>query len=110
MLRIVTEQDGDLYTLFLHGRLAGDWVPLLERYWNSITESEASAHITAVLSNVSFIDREGEGLIERMLRRGVDFVTSGCMNRHLLERIRQRSARGVDGQPSPGSTLRRGQQ
>jgi hypothetical protein len=101
MLRIVTEHDGDLCTLFLHGRLAGDWVPLLERYWNSITESAASTHITAVLSNVSFIDRDGEALIERMLRHGVDFVTSGCMNRYLLERIRQRSAGRVDGQQVP---------
>jgi hypothetical protein len=94
MLRIVTEQHGDIFTISLHGRMAGDWVALLDRYWRSIVDSVPAAKITAVLSDVSFIDTEGERLLERMSQHGVEFVASGCMNRHVIDTIRERTAPG----------------
>jgi hypothetical protein len=87
MLRIVTEQHGERYTLSLHGRLADEWVPLLDRYWRHLADSVPSARVTAVLSDVSFIDAAGERLLERMWERGVEFEASGCMNRHVVDRI-----------------------
>ncbi len=96
MLRIVSEQQGEIFTISLHGRIAGEWVGLLERYWRGLREKMPSAQVTTVLTDVSFIDAEGERLLERMWRRGVKFVASGCMNRHLIERIQQRSGAGDD--------------
>lgn len=100
MLRIQTEQHGDIFTISLHGRMAGEWVALLDRYWRSIVESVPAAKITAVLSDVSFIDNEGEKLLERMSQHGVEFMAAGCMNRHVIETIRKRLGPGTDGRPS----------
>lgn len=97
MLRIVTEQHGDLYTISLHGRLAGEWVSLLDSYWRSVADTVATAKFVLTLSDVSFVDGEGERLLERMCRRGVEFVVTGCMNRHVIERVRQRAAGPTEG-------------
>jgi len=101
MLRIVTEQDGDLYTLSLHGRVAGEWVSLLDRYWRGIADWTPSARITVVLTDVSYIDAEGERVLEHMWHHGVEFVTSGCMNRYVIDKIRDQ------GRSVPARNLRR---
>lgn len=93
MLRIVTEQHGDLYKISLHGKLAGEWVPLLERYWQCLAEKVSAARITTVLSDVPFIDADGQRLLQRMARCGVDLIATGCMNRHLIDRIRKAAGR-----------------
>jgi hypothetical protein len=90
MLRIVTSQRGEIVTISLHGRLAGDWVGLVERSWRSIAGSVPAAQVTTILSDVSFIDAAGERLLERMWRQGVQFVASGCMNRYVVEKIQGR--------------------
>ena len=89
-MRILTEERGDAYTLSLQGRIAGEWVPVLERCWRSILREAPSAKITAILSDVSYIDADGERLLERMWRGGAAFVASGCLNRFVVERIQRR--------------------
>jgi hypothetical protein len=96
MLRIETEQHGDVFRISLYGRMAGDWVILLDRYWRSIIESVPAARVTAVLSDVSFIDAEGEKLLERMVQHGVELVASGCVNRYVVDTIRKRSMPRTD--------------
>jgi hypothetical protein len=88
MLRVITVKRGDLYRLELHGMLGGEWVPLLEQHWRAIVNGGASARVTVVLSNVDFIDPDGEQLLRRMADAGVRFVVSGCMNRYLVDRLR----------------------
>jgi hypothetical protein len=87
MLRIMTQQGGDGYTLELQGTLRGEWVPLLERHWRALTGDGSSADVTVVLSDVDFIDQDGERLLRRMADAGVEFVVSGCMNRHVVEKL-----------------------
>jgi hypothetical protein len=101
MLRIVTEQHGEAYTIALHGRLAGDWVGLLARYWRSIVDSVPSARVTTVLSDVSFIDADGEALLDWMCRSGAELVATGCLNRHVVERIRSSAGRDNAGRAAP---------
>lgn len=96
MLRIVTEQLGSAHRISLHGRVAGEWVALLEQAWRSIVDEIPSAKVTVVLSDVSFIDVEGERLLEGMWRRGAAFVASGCMNRCVIDRIEGQSAAGKE--------------
>ncbi len=85
MLRVITEQHGDGYRLDLHGKIAGEWVSLLEQYWRSI--SNQSPDITVVVSEVDFIDADGERLLHQMADAGVKLLASGCMNRAVIERI-----------------------
>ena len=97
MLRVITARQGDRYRLDLHGVLGGEWVPLLEQHWRSIVGALPSALVTLVLSNVDFIDPDGERLLERMADSGVEFVVAGCMNRYVIENLKPgvRAAKGV---------------
>jgi hypothetical protein len=88
MLRVITEQQGDGYRLELHGTLGGEWVQVLERHWHVLTREAPSAKMTLVLSNVDFIDSEGERLLERMADHKVEFVVAGCLNRHVIDRLK----------------------
>jgi hypothetical protein len=56
-----------------------------------------SAKVTLVLSNVDFIDSDGERLLQHMAGDGVDFVVAGCMNRYVVENLKPavHGARGV---------------
>ena len=87
MLRVITRQLGDSYRLELYGLLGGEWVRLLEEHWRAILANLPSATVTVVLSDVEFIDPEGEGLLRRMADGGVAFVVSGCMNRYVIENL-----------------------
>jgi hypothetical protein len=97
MLRVITDRHGDHYRLDLHGVLGGEWVPLLEQHWRSMMRTLPSATVTLVLSNVDFIDSDGERLLQRMADDGVDFVVAGCMNRYVIENLKPgvQAARGV---------------
>jgi len=101
MLRVVTEQHGHAWTLSLHGRLADAWVEVVDRQWQSMLETVPPAHVTVFLSDVSFVDTEGERLLERMWRRGSQLEASGCMNRHVIDGIRARARTGPN-EPSRG--------
>jgi hypothetical protein len=97
MLRVITERQGDSYSFDLHGTLGGEWVAVLEQHWHSILRDEVpSAKLTVVLSNVDFIDPEGERLLQRMADDNVEFVVAGCMNRYVVDRLKA-AAYAVEG-------------
>jgi len=88
MLRIITEQNGDASSrLELHGSISGDWVAVLERQWRDIRERAPDGLVRVDLSNVVFIDVDGEQLLRRMARRGVTFDAAGVMNRYVIEKV-----------------------
>jgi hypothetical protein len=88
MLRVITERQGDGYRVDLHGVLGGEWVPLLYQHWRSIGRTAPFAKVTLVLSNVDFIDSDGEALLQQMADAGVEFVVTGCLNRYVVENLR----------------------
>jgi len=87
MLRVITERQGNRYRLDLHGTLGGQWVGVLEQHWRSIVDNVPFAKVTLVLSNVDFIDSEGERLLHRMAGDDVEFVVAGCMNRYVVDSL-----------------------
>jgi hypothetical protein len=87
MLRVIANQHGDRCLLELHGTLGGEWVPMLERYWRALVSKTPSADVIVVLSQVDFIDPDGERLLQTMADGGVEFVVSGCMNRYVIEKL-----------------------
>jgi hypothetical protein len=87
MLRVITKQMGDAFQLELHGLLGGDWVQVLEQHWRSIVRDLPSADITVMLSEVDFIDRDGERLVRRMAESGVHFRATGCMNQYVVGKL-----------------------
>jgi len=88
MLRVITERQGDNCRLDLHGTLGGEWVSVLEQHWHSIIDTLPSAKVTLVLSNVDFIDLDGEALLRRMADHDVEFVVTGCMNRYVIDNLK----------------------
>jgi hypothetical protein len=88
MLRVITERQGDRYRFDLHGTLGGEWVGVLEQHWRSIMDHVPSAKVTLALSNVDFIDPDGEQLLQRMADEDVEFVVAGCMNRYVIDRLK----------------------
>jgi hypothetical protein len=97
MLRVITERLGDRYTLGLHGTLGGQWVAALEQHWRSILDDVPSAMVTLVLSNVDFIDADGEKLLQQMADHHVEFVVAGCMNRYVIDSLKPRVRAGGGG-------------
>lgn len=87
MLRIITEQRGTTYRLELHGTVTGEWIAVLERHWREILDCVPSASVSIGLSNVAFIDSDGEQLLRRMAEHGVEIDGTGCMNRYVIEKI-----------------------
>ena len=87
MLRIITEQRGNIFRFELHGSVADEGILVLEGHWCGIVEKVPSAIVTVDLSNVVFIDTHGQQLLRRMAQCGVEFNASGCMNRYVIERI-----------------------
>jgi hypothetical protein len=109
MLRVITERQGDGYRLDLHGTLGGPWVSVLEQHWRSIRRDAPSAKLTLVLSNVDFIDPDGERLLQRMADDDVGFVVAGCMNRYVIDRLKPGTAAAAGGRDeASGETLRTG--
>jgi len=96
MLRVITERQGDRYRLHLHGTLSGEWVAVLEQHWRSIMDDLPSAKVTLVLSNVDFIETDGEQLLQRMADDGIEFVVAGCMNRYVIDSLKP-GLRSVEG-------------
>jgi hypothetical protein len=88
MLRVITERQGDSYRLDLHGTLGGEWVGVLEQHWRSIMREVPAAKVRLVLSNVEFIDADGEQLLQRMADTDVEFIVAGCMNRFVVDRLK----------------------
>ena len=87
MLRVITQESGGTYRLELHGMLGGEWVRMLEQHWRTLVAASPSATVVVVLSNVDFIDPDGERLLRRMADAGVEIVVSGCMNRYVVEQL-----------------------
>ncbi|MFA5907713.1 MAG: hypothetical protein WC815_02950 [Vicinamibacterales bacterium] len=87
MLRIITKQRDHTYHLELHGRVADDWIAVLEGHWRAILDRVPTAIVTVSVSNVDFIDPDGERLLRRMAECGVKFDGNGCLNRYVIERI-----------------------
>jgi anti-anti-sigma regulatory factor len=69
MLRISLESKSEPVTLKLEGKLSGLWVGELERIWKEIIGSKPRS-VAVDLSEVTFIDPEGEKLLRGMFTRG----------------------------------------
>jgi hypothetical protein len=87
MLRIITTHQGPTYRLELHGTIAGEGIAVLEHHWRDILHTVPAASIAVGLSNVGFIDRDGEALLRRMVGRGVTVDGAGLMNRYVIDKI-----------------------
>lgn len=86
MLKITPLTAGDTKRLKLEGRLAGPWVAELERVWRDLGGSTTGS-LVVDLTGVTFIERKGKDLLQRMWRDGAELVAVGCCSRSIVEDI-----------------------
>jgi len=83
----MTNRRDEYHQLELHGRISGDWVGVLDRHWRGILAANPGARFTVELSNVTFIDRNGERLLRQMVRCGVGLSGAGLMSRYVIQTV-----------------------
>jgi anti-anti-sigma regulatory factor len=95
MLKITVQIESGIIILALEGRLAGAWVKELELCWRTADGTQRIDPVRVDLSSVTFIDEEGKGLLKRMYREGANLVASGCLNKCIVEGIRESEKNNV---------------
>jgi hypothetical protein len=74
----------------LQGRLIGLWVSELRRVWKETRRTDGNPKCVVDLSEVTFIDKKGERLLQTMSKEGAQFIATGIYIKHFLQ---QRCAR-----------------
>ncbi len=88
MLRICYSQQWTLC-----GQLAGPWVQELRSCWQRARRAAAASSAVVDLSDVTFVDENGERLLAEMRSRGVEFIATGVETKHLLQNLKGRGER-----------------
>jgi hypothetical protein len=77
----------------LCGHLAGPWVEELRASWLHARRSAPRARALVDLTDVTFIDEQGERLLAEMESAGAEFVAAGVENKHLLASLKEKGKR-----------------
>jgi hypothetical protein len=93
MLRISFAQTETEQWWTLCGQLAGPWVAELRVCWEHGRQIAGKAHPVVDLSEVTFIDESGEGLLAEMRNSGAQFVAAGVDTKYLLDNLRAKGER-----------------
>jgi hypothetical protein len=87
MLKITQSGTATEERWILYGQLAGPWVDELRACWQLTRYDSAGRKRVVDLRDVTFIDENGEGLLEQMRHEGAEFVASGVDTRDVLENL-----------------------
>lgn len=88
MLKVTVDTNDNGVTLVLEGRLCGACVAEAERVWQGVITGPK--HISVDLAAVSYVDRDGESLLQNMLEQGATFRVGGVWMDHLVADLRRR--------------------
>lgn len=84
MLRITRKaQDSSRLTLIPEGRIASDWVSVLEH--ECLKAMQEALVVGLDLSEVSYLDRRGVELLRRLQKDGVQIIHASSVIKDLLE-------------------------
>jgi anti-anti-sigma regulatory factor len=93
VLRITQSEKNDKQRWTLCGQLTGPWVAELRALFESHRHAAKGVHTVVDLSDVTFIDENGEKLLLEMRRTGAEFVAGGVATKHLLKNLGTRGER-----------------
>jgi hypothetical protein len=97
MLRITHVQTKREQRWTLCGQLRGPWVDELRQCWEHHVEQGSNgarrARAVVDLSDVTFIDENGEKLLSEMRSGGAVFIAAGVETKHLLKHLRAKGER-----------------
>jgi hypothetical protein len=86
MLRITTQNDTQLLTFRLEGRLLGPWVTELRDCWQSkVSCRPPFVHVD--LRSVTFVDAAGKKLLADIVRQGAKLLANDCQMKAFVAEI-----------------------
>ena len=88
MLKVTLNNSDNGVTLVLEGRLCGACAAEAERAWRSVITG--AKQISVDLAGVSYVDRDGESLLQDMLEQGATVRVGGIWMDHLVADLRRR--------------------
>jgi hypothetical protein len=74
-------------TLLVEGTLIGAWVAELGTTWGNASQDLLARKLVIDLTNVTVISREGQDALFDLMKKGVNFSSSGVLTRHLLKQL-----------------------
>jgi anti-anti-sigma regulatory factor len=93
MLKITNNAAVNEERWILSGQLAGPWVAEFRSNWDQVRDRSRGGRYVIDLSDVTFIDESGEGLLGELRDEGAEFVARGVFTKHLLENLKSREKR-----------------
>jgi ABC-type transporter Mla MlaB component len=89
MLKITLHDSAGELRFRLEGRLAGPWVGELRQCWQTALSTVQGRKTTVCLSEVDYVDTDGQSLLTEMHRQGVVLQAKTPLIRALVQEIEQ---------------------
>lgn len=96
MLRITVLDQAEVLTFKLEGRLAGEWVQVLEDCWRSVETRQSKQIVQVDLTEVTSIDALGRACLASLQRQKAQFIAADCLTKAIVAEIN-----GDDGMSRP---------
>lgn len=87
MFRISIADTPSRRTLLVEGTLIGAWVAQLGTTWRNASRDLEERKLVVDLTNVTAISPEGEDALFDLMKKGVNFSSSGVLTGHLLKQL-----------------------
>ncbi len=94
MLKLTLNSGDNAVLLVLEGRLCGACAAEAERTWRDVLANDDAKQISVDLAGVSYVDRDGESLLQHMLEQGATLRVGGVWMEHLVADLRRRIVSG----------------
>ena len=88
MLKIDVQNGSGVPKLVLDGKLAGEWVRVLRRVWETSGGGEPAPKVTLDVAGVTFVDDEGKKLLSSMLKRGAELTEPRALVKYVVDELR----------------------
>jgi hypothetical protein len=89
MMKVQVNELEDRVVFKIDGRLAGMFVPELERSWRDAVDRRPERKVVVILRDVTCVDRSGRALLQRMHECGAAFLDAGIATQDILQQIMQ---------------------
>ncbi len=97
MLKITIQEEAKKVRLKLEGRIVGPWVTELDRTWHSLGPSLDGKTLSVDLCGVSYIDREGRGVLADIYRQAhAVFEANTPLTEYFVQEARSNELPGME--------------
>jgi hypothetical protein len=95
MLKISIVDTSAQCRIVLEGQLFALWVTELKKTWKALSAGLDGREFVVDVSDVTFINREGENALLELMREGAKFQYRGVFSKHIVEELtRRQKSRG----------------